>query len=262
MQSFPMINGVLLDISGVLLDGDAVVPGAVVSVERLRFAGLPVRFLTNTTRQSKRKLVDQLRSCGIDAGVDEVFAPAAAACAFLAESGYAPHLLVHPALEEDFADCSRDGPTAVVIGDAGEAFTYQRMNSAFRALREGAPLLALARNRFFKDRDGGLSLDAGPFVEALEYAAGTRALLFGKPAAEFFVAAAGSMGSDLSATAMVGDDAESDVAGALSAAIGTGILVRTGKYRDGDENHVTPKPSLVVKDIGAASDFILQSRGS
>src|SRR3546814_1002729 len=54
--------------------------------------------------------------------------------------------------------------------------------------RSGAPLYALAANRYFED-DDGLSLDAGGFVAALEYASGIKAELFGKPAPGFFQAA-------------------------------------------------------------------------
>jgi HAD superfamily hydrolase (TIGR01458 family) len=260
MQSSPMTKGVLLDISGVLLDGDAVLPGAVESVMRLRAAGLPIRFLTNTTRQSKRRLLHQLQSHGFGAAPDEVFAPVAAARAWLAKYGYVPHLLVHPDLEEDFAGCPSEGPPAVVLGDAAQRFTYDSLNAAFRELQHGAPLLALARNRIFRDRDGDFSLDAGPFVEALEYASGTKALLFGKPSPDFFLAAVESIGCDPADVVMVGDDAESDVAGALFAGIGTGILVRTGKYRDGDETAVQPQPSAVVDDVRAATRTILRQR--
>jgi HAD superfamily hydrolase (TIGR01458 family) len=258
MQYSDMIKGVLLDISGVLSDGGAAMPGAVESVLHLRAAEITIRFLTNTTRQSKRQLVHQLQSFGISAAPDEVFTPVAAARAWLNKNGYVPHLLVHPDLEEDFADCRADGPLAVVLGDAAQRFTYENMNAAFRELQNGAPFLALARNRMFRDVDGRLSLDAGPFVEALEYASGTTARLFGKPSPELFLAAVASMGCDLADVAMVGDDAESDVAGALSAGVGKGILVRTGKYCPGDENSIEPAPSVVVGDIRAAVSFVLK----
>jgi HAD superfamily hydrolase (TIGR01458 family) len=261
MQYSDMIKGVLLDISGVLSDGDAAMPGAVESVLHLRAAEIAIRFLTNTTRQSKRRLIHQLQSFGISAAADEVFTPVAAARAWLNKNGCSPHLLVHPDLEEDFADCRADGPVAVVLGDAAQRFTYDGMNAAFRELQNGAPFLALARNRMFRDVDGRLSLDAGPFVEALEYASGTKARLFGKPSPDFFLAAVASMGCDPVDAAMVGDDAESDVAGALSAGVGKGILVRSGKYRPGDENIVKPEPSVVVEDIRAAVGCILKMCG-
>ena len=57
----------------------------------------------------------------------------------------------------------------MVVGDAGEAFTYRALNAAFRRLLDGAEFLALARNRIFTEPDGP-SLDTGPFVAALEYA--------------------------------------------------------------------------------------------
>ncbi len=43
---------------------------------------------------------------------------------------------------------------AVVVGDAGEAFHYASLNRAFRELIDGAKLIALAKNRSFKDADG------------------------------------------------------------------------------------------------------------
>jgi len=253
-----MIKGVLIDLSGVLYVGDAVLPGAAEALERLAAAGLPVRFVTNTTRKTKAALLAQLRGLGLPVAAEDVFTPAQAACDWLAAHGCAPHLLVHPGLEPDFADCAAEGPKAVVLGDAGESFDYARLNAAFRAIAGGAPFLALAANRVFKDADGGLSMDAGAFVAALEYASGVKAELLGKPAPAFFAAAAASMGLDLPQVAMIGDDAEADVAGALAAGAGAGLLVRTGKYREGDEERVSPAPTAVVEGIAEAVELILR----
>jgi HAD superfamily hydrolase (TIGR01458 family) len=97
----------------------------------------------------------------------------------------------------------------------------------------GAPLLAIASNRYFKDFDG-LSLDAGPFIAALEYAAQVEANVFGKPAPAFFDAVLADLGAAPDETVMIGDDVEADVNGALAVGL-QAILVRTGKYRAGDE---------------------------
>lgn len=168
-----------------------------------------------------------------------------------------PHLLVHPDLKEDFADCANEGPKAVVLGDMGPYFNFEALNAAFRVLDNGALFLALAANRVFRDDDGELSMDAGAFVRALEYASGVKALLIGKPAPAFFAAAAASMGCTLSELAMIGDDAEADVAGALAAGAGTSILVRSGKYRAGDEERVEPRPTAVVDGIADAVAAVL-----
>lgn len=208
-----MIRGVLLDLAGVLYDGDRAIDGAPDAVARLAGAGLPVRFVTNSTRAPRRVLLQRLHNMGFAIDADQLFTPARAACDLLRQNGRAPHLLIHPDLAEDFTDLPTLGPDKfVVIGDATEHFTYDAMNAAFRALSRGADLLALAANRHFRDADGGLSIDVGAFVAALD-------------------------------AVMVGDDAEADVAGALKAGLGHAVLVQTGKYRPGDERRAPPGPA-------------------
>ena len=188
------ICGVLLDIGGVVYVGDRPVPGAIDAIGRLRDAGLSIRFLTNSTRSPHRVLLEKLRGMGVDVAEEELFTPALAARRLIVERGFAPHLLVHPSLVEDFAGLPPGKAEALVVGDAGEDFTYVALNAAFRALDRGAAFLALANNRSFRDADGGLSLDAGPFVAALAFASRRDPLVLGKPAPAFFESAHASMG--------------------------------------------------------------------
>jgi HAD superfamily hydrolase (TIGR01458 family) len=255
-----MIRAVLLDLAGVVYQGEQPLPGAVAAIAVLRHAGLRLRFLTNTTRMPKRALLQRLSTIGVGIADEELFTPAQAASAWLRSRKLTPCLLVHPALEEDFESLDTTEGEAVVVGDAGEGFTYAKLNTAFRKLMAGAEFLALARNRTFKDEDGELSLDAGAFVAALEYSSRRKAILLGKPAPDFFRAALAGTGSGRDEAVMVGDDAEADVAGALAAGIGSALLVRTGKYRPGDEDKVAPRPTETVADLPAAVSWILQRR--
>ena len=255
-----MIKAVLLDLAGVVYVGASALPGAEDALARLRDAGLAIRFLTNTTRSPRREILAALEGMGIACGEDELFTPAKAACAMLTQRHLTAHLLVHPALREDFAGISGGNETAVVVGDAGEDFTYASLNAAFRALAGGAQLLALANNRTFRDSDGELSLDTGAFVAALEFASRASATVLGKPSPDFFHAALASTGCEAGEAVMVGDDVEADVAGALAAGIGAGLLVRTGKYVAGAEDVVEPRPTAVVDDLAAAADWILADR--
>lgn len=240
---------VLLDLGGVFYEGPRLLPGAHAALTRLRASGLPLRFVTNTTRQSRAALLRELAGRGLDIAAGELFTPAAAARTTLLDRGLRPLLLIHPDLGPDFAGLDTTEPNAVVVGDAGEHFGYAGLNRAFRLIHAGAPLLALGRNRYFQEADG-LSLDAGPFVAALEYAAGVTAELMGKPAPALFTAALGSIGCRPADAVMIGDDVESDVNGAIAAGL-RGILVKTGKYRPGDERNLQPG-AAVAEDIGAA----------
>jgi len=252
----PVIRGVLLDLGGVVYVGDTPLPGALDAVGRLRRAGLPLRFLTNTTRRSVRRLVADVRQIGLDLAAEEVLTPAQLARAHLIEHGLTPHLLVHPNLEEEFAGLPPGEAKAVVVGDTAEGFSYRNMNAAYRRLEAGASFLALAENRNFRDADGALSIDAGAFVQALEYANGRQALVLGKPAEGFFRLAVAALGCAPGAALMVGDNAEADVSGAVAAGL-QGVLVRTGKYRPGDEDALDPPPTHVADDPVAAAEWIL-----
>ena len=225
-------KGLLIDLDGTLYVENAPIPGAREALLRLEAAGIPYRYVTNTTRKPRREVVSRLRELGFPAREDLVFAPAAAANAILA--GKRCHALVTEALFEDLTDLvlAGTGPTEhVLVGDLGDGFDYTRLNRAFRLLVDGAGLVALQRNRFWQEADGP-SLDAGPFVAALEYASGKTATVVGKPEPAFIEAALRGLGLEAKEVAMVGDDPESDVAGAKRAGL-RGVQVKTGKYRPG-----------------------------
>lgn len=253
-----MIRGVLLDLAGVLYVGEEPLPGGVDAVERLHRAGLPTRYITNTTRSTSGAIVDRLARMGLSIPSDSLFTAPLAARAYAEARGLRPYLLIHPQLEPEFQAFKHGPHNAVLVGDAGQAFTYEALNRAFRLLLEGAPLLAMGNNRYFKEA-AGFSLDVGPFVVALEYAANTRAIVLGKPAPEFFHAALADLGCAAAEVVMVGDDAVADVVGALSAGL-QGILVKTGKYRPGDEDQIRGPRACTLADISAAVDWILEHR--
>lgn len=250
-----MIKGVLLDLSGVLYVGKEPLPGAHEGLQRLADSGLPMRFVTNTTRSPRSAILGKLARMQLEVVDDALFTAPQAALAYIEKEDLRPYLLIHPDLQGEFPNYSRDAWDAVLVGDAGEAFTYKSLNIAFRLVRDGAPLLAMGYNRYFREPDG-FSLDIGPFVAALEFAADTRAKVLGKPAPEFFQAAVSAIGCKPDEIVMVGDDAAADVGGAISAGL-QGILVRTGKYTTGDEDNIEQPGAKTVDDIAAAVDWIL-----
>jgi HAD superfamily hydrolase (TIGR01458 family) len=226
------VRVVLIDLDGVLHVEDEPVPGAHEAVERLRSGGSVLRFVTNTTSRSRPATLDKLRRLGFSLEDDELMTPAALAVRHCLDGGVQRvALLMNDEVKGDFAALEEDDdePEAVIIGDMGDDFGYPVLNRAFRHVMAGAELIALQRNRFWQRADG-LSLDVGPFVAALEYATSREAYVVGKPARGFFDEVLRDAGFDADAAAMVGDDIETDVGGALGAGL-AGVLVRTGKYR-------------------------------
>lgn len=252
----PDIKGFLIDLGGVVYQGSEPIPGSIESVGRLRAAGIPFRFLTNTTSRPKRNILAKLKDIGLSVDDEDIFTPAEAARATIIEHDLQPHFLIAPALEEDFADIPAGSRPAVIVGDAGDGFSYRNMNLAFRKLEAGAELIALASNRKFVGDDGEMCLDVGAFVAALEFGSGKRATVLGKPSADFFRLAVNSMGLAAAETAMIGDDAEFDASAAVRAGL-AGMLVHTGKWRKGAADGLDPKPTAEFDDLKQAIDRLL-----
>jgi HAD superfamily hydrolase (TIGR01458 family) len=238
------VAGLLVDLDGTLYVGDEPVEGAREAINRLKDGGIELRYVTNTTRKPRREVREQLLSLGFEVEEVEIFTPARAAAGLIGDRSCFP--LVTESLLEDLGGITftEDHPDHVLIGDLGEGFTYRRLNAAFRCLMDGAELIALQKNRYWR-REDGLALDAGPFVTALEYASGKSATVVGKPERSFFRLALDDLGLAPEEVAMVGDDAEADVAGARAAGL-KGIQVRTGKWRPDVE---VGEPDLVLDSV-------------
>lgn len=252
-------RAVLLDLDGVLYVEGEQLPGAAVAVEELRAAGLALRFVTNTTAHSRRRTLEKLRRLGFDVDEGELVTPAVLALQRCRDRGHRTvTLLMEDEVKEEFEELQEsEEPDAVIVGDLGERFGYEVLNGAFRRLLGGAELIALQKNRYWL-REDGLSLDVGPFVAALEYAAGCKAHVVGKPANAFFRHVLEGLGVSPAEAVMVGDDVESDIGGALRAGL-AGVLVRTGKYRDESVAASGIEPSATVDSVADVPALLLSS---
>ncbi|MGH3682622.1 MAG: HAD-IIA family hydrolase [Natronosporangium sp.] len=223
---------VLLDLEGTLYEKGRVLPGAVATLDWLREHGHRVRFLTNIDSRPPEAIAAELAGLGLPVPAGELFTPLSAARALLAAAPAArAYPLLSPGLWPLLPGLADRPPYShVLVGDCRDVLDYPRLDGAFRAVRDGAELLALQRGRYFR-RDDGDHVDTGAVVAGLEYATGVTARVLGKPARDFFALAAGSLGVDLGRCLVVGDDAGTDIAGGRAAGTRT-VQVRTGKYPD------------------------------
>ena len=259
-----ILRAVLLDLEGVLYQEGRPIAGCLDALAALRDRGLETRFLTNTTTTSRGGVAERLAAIGLEVEPARLFTPLAAACRLLTSWGATRIHLAAPAeTAADFADFAlvESGPAdAVVIGDLYKDFTWDRLNALFALVRSGARLVALHKNRFCR-RGESLGLDAGPFVAALEYAAGVEATVVGKPSPDFFQLALDDLGVGADQALMVGDDIEADIGGAQNAGI-RAVQVETGKFTSADLDHprVTPDHRVAsVADLPALIERLAAS---
>lgn len=276
------VRGLLLDLDGVIVSAGQAVPGSVDAINELERRGTAYRIVTNTSLVSRRSLSQLAAKLGNEIPPERFQSALSASAAYAARafpgqplyvlsSGDAKtefdgqHLLTH---EEAAAPGAR--AAAVIVGDSPDALTYSNLNLAFRLVRGGARLIGMHRNAWWLTPEGP-TLDSGAYVTGLEFAAGVRAQIIGKPAPAFFSLAVEGLRRELAARgqrlrrseiAMVGDDMRTDVLAGQRAGL-CGVLVLTGKHglddvaavdghgRGGREPHGVA-PSLA--DIVAALD--------
>ena len=257
-------SALLLDLDGVILLRDRLLPGAAEAIARLDAAGVPYAIATNTSLVSRATLSRELARAGLPIPPEIIVTASSAAAGhcrrrFDGEPLYvmgAPDALVEFAglnlLDHDAAAEPGSMAAAVVVGDAAGDFTPRNLQSAFTLIRGGARLLAMHKNRWWFTPEG-VRMDAGGYVAALEFATERRAVVTGKPSRAFLRAgldiltglARGSRGVARSAVrrrsgpllpgnvAMVGDDLWNDLRGAQRAGMRS-VFVRSGKHGDAE----------------------------
>ncbi|CAK9005257.1 unnamed protein product [Durusdinium trenchii] len=237
----------------------------------------------------------KLQRLNFDVRPGEVFSALSAARALVEQQQLKPLCLLAPEAMEEFQDFPASEATAVVVGTAplaqngalphgagggarGEHWVkppgaatnapqqmhYARLTEAMRVLLEKAWRCRrfVNKGRYFREA-GEFQMMAGPFVAALEYATGKLARVVGKPSPDFFHCVASAAHGDApyraDAVVMVGDDVRDDIQGAMDVGM-QAILVRTGKYRPGDEK-LCRTPPLAVVDCLADAVAFLEEKG-
>ena len=245
------VDGVLCDLDGVIWLEEEPYPGAADVIRYIKEElKLPCRFVTNTTTRSLDTLHRKALRLGMPVERDELVTPPRLGAAYLRRFGKPSVFLVtREDTKADFAEFpqSDTAPDWVVIGNYDDGWDYALIDRVFNFLLNGAKLLAMHRQRYWQTARG-LQVDIGCFVTGLEYSAGVKAIVIGKPEPLFFQTALEEMGVAPERAIMIGDDIESDIGGSQSAGA-RGILLRTGKYREELIARSIVKPYRVIDSI-------------
>lgn len=102
---------------------------------RLRnYSDISVRFVTNTTKESKDSLINRLHAIGFTSICKEdIYSSLTAAVQYVKCHSLNPYYFLTEDAYKDFSDIpTGDEKNSVVVGLAPEKFTYDNMNIAFR----------------------------------------------------------------------------------------------------------------------------------
>ena len=243
------VRALLLDLDGVIVAAGVAVPGSVDAIAELERRGTTYRIVTNTSLLSRVTLSRFAATLGNQIPPERFLSALSASAAFAARvfPGERLYVIASADARTEFdgqwllsnEEAAQPGAraAAVVIGDSPEELTHANLNLAFRLVRNGARLIGMHRNPWWLTADGP-TLDSGAYVTGLEFAAGVRAQIIGKPAPAFFALAVDALRSDIAGQgarlrraeiAMVGDDIRTDVLAGQRAGL-RGVFVLTGRH--------------------------------
>lgn len=210
-------RGILFDLDGTLIRTDEVIDGA---CEVLAACGPRAVILSNNSSDSADALSLRLAQAGLHvppermvlAGIEAVRAVAA-----LRPRGRAMMIASAPlvAHARDLGLQVTDERPEVVLVARTPAFDYAALERAANAVRAGAEFVVANPDTSHPGADGRLVPETGALAAAISAAAGRAPQrVFGKPEPDLFHAALARLGLAASEVVMVGDNPETDGAGA------------------------------------------------
>lgn len=220
----------LIDFDGVIKIGDNPAEGIFEFFNLISDKNFYPCILSNSTLRRGEDIRRLLASWGISVSFP-VITTIDFALNFTVKNYHSVRVILNEQMKQYFpAVSATDDCEAILIGDIGETWDYQLMNDIFLKVRKGAKLIALHKNKFWFPDGVNCKMDIGGFIEAIEYASGTKSIILGKPSPLYFKNALDTIGYDNSSHLYsIGDDPYGDLLPVKEFG-GTGLMVCTGKY--------------------------------
>ena len=246
-----------MDMDGVLIHEQAVIPGAERFVGRLRELGRPFLVLTNNSMYTPRDLAARLAGIGLHLPEERIWTSAMATANFLhsqrpegsafvvGEAGLttALHAIGYTLTEHD--------PDYVVLGET-RTYSFERISRAIRLVAAGARFIATNPDPTGPTPDGPLPA-TGSVAALVSRATGVEPYFVGKPNPLMMRSALNAIDAHSESSAMVGDRMDTDVVSGLEAGMHT-VLVLTGITSRSDADRFPYRPSRIVDSIADLVD--------
>jgi len=248
---------VLIDFDGVIkLGNNKPAPDAEEFLKFLTERKIPSYIISNSTLKTSNEVINFLTDNNVNFGVPALTA-ADAALHYVKSHYKRVSVYCIPSIKKIFDEFIDDAkPEAVVIGDIGDKWNYELINKIFKQVFAGADIVAMHWNRYWYPDGVNLSIDAGAFIKAIEYAANKKSILIGKPSPLYFEAALKLLGYSLSDDFfMIGDDFENDINAAQKIG-GKGVLIYTGKTKYPLVEKSEMKPDLEINSLSEMIEYL------
>ncbi|WP_025785800.1 HAD-IIA family hydrolase [Sporosarcina sp. D27] len=254
-----MQKGYIFDLDGTIYLSNELIEGAQEAITELRDRGDKVVFLTNKSIARRKDYVEKLNGLGIQVSLEEVVNSNYITAHYLKKKMKSNEKVFVIGEEPLFEELLEEGilltpswedAKFVVLG-WDRSFTYEKINAAFQAWKNGAILIATNPDRTCPVEDGELP-DCAAMIGALEAVTGEPiTAITGKPSAlmaEFVMKTV--LGMAPNQCIMVGDRLETDIKMANIAGM-TSVLVLTGITNEEALKNASIQPDHVLASVAA-----------
>ena len=246
------IENYLIDMDGVLVREERMIPGADRFVQTLQDTGRRFLILTNNSVYTPRDLVARLAASGLSVPEQAIWTAGLATARFLDEqrSGGSAYVIGEAGLttalhEVGYVLVERD-PDYVVLGET-RSYSIERITRAIRLIMNGARFIAANPDPTGPSPDGVVPA-TGAVAALISRATGVEPYFVGKPNPLMMRGALRAIDAHSEVTAMVGDRMDTDVVAGMEAGLRT-ILVLTGISTRESAERFPYRPSLIVDSV-------------
>ncbi len=230
----------IIDIDGTLLDGTRELNHGAAFLRSLQQSDRNFLLATNSIK-SHEVQVERFRNLQVSVPPERIYSPIDSINQMMGEKGIRNVLVIGSPdeINQIRADHTWESPELVVLLDfEKENFGYRELQKIVQHLEKGCPLVSASASPFYL-KEGKKQIDTGAFVALLESVTGQKTEILGKPSLRYFLGARSLLAAGNDPVTVIGDDWQTDVAGAKEAGFYS-VLVKSGKYRPGDEHRGCP----------------------
>jgi NagD protein len=245
-------NNYLIDMDGVLINGNTLIPGAVEFIQRLKANRSQFLVLTNNPLYTPKDLAHNLQRIGLDIPPELIFTAAMATASFLAKQR--PNGTAYVIGESGLTSALHDAgyiitehdPDYVVLGET-HSYNLEYLTKAIRLILGGARFIATNPDPSGPS-EGGIIPACGAVAALIEKVTNVAPFFVGKPNPLMVRTALNHMSMHSEETYIVGDRMDTDIIGGVQNSMES-ILVLSGVTKLEEISRFPYRPTYVYPSV-------------
>ncbi len=256
MESIHDLRAFIIDMDGVLWEGDRPMPGLADFFQTLRERRIKFVLATNNASKTPEQYVSKLAGMGVTVAREEILTSAQAAALYLRQksaNGAKVFAIGEDGVRQALAETGftltglYEVDAQFVVCGMDRGLSWDKLATATLNVRAGARFIGTNPDVTFPT-ERGITHGNGAVLAAIQAATGVAPIIIGKPEPIMYQLAMTRLGVVPAETAAIGDRLETDILGAVRARIRS-VFVLSGVSSREQLAGLDYQPTWVMQDI-------------